>query len=63
MTSTPQWRKSSFSGQGGECIEVATNLAPLTGMVPVRDSKRPEGDVIAFSGRAFTAFLGAVRHG
>ncbi|MFJ4697836.1 DUF397 domain-containing protein [Streptomyces sp. NPDC088768] len=63
MNGTPQWRKSSYSGQGGECVEIAANLAPLTGTVPVRDSKRPEGDVIAFGRSAFTSFLGAVRQG
>ncbi|EGJ77167.1 hypothetical protein STTU_4377 [Streptomyces sp. Tu6071] len=42
---------------------MATNLVSVTGTVPVRDSKRPEGDVIAFGRGAFTAFLGAVRQG
>ncbi|NED91319.1 DUF397 domain-containing protein, partial [Streptomyces sp. SID11233] len=41
MTTKPKWRTSSYSGQGGACVAVATNLAPLTGTVPVRDSKRP----------------------
>ncbi|NEA40207.1 DUF397 domain-containing protein [Streptomyces sp. SID11385] len=57
------WLRSSYSGQGGDCVEVAANVAPLTGTVPLRDSKRPEGDVIAFGARAFVAFLGAVRQG
>ncbi|WP_043255875.1 DUF397 domain-containing protein [Streptomyces sp. Tu6071] len=59
----PRWFTSSYSGQGGDCVEVAANLAPLSGTVPVRDSKRPEGDVIAFGRGAFTSFLGAVRQG
>ncbi|MHC3425254.1 DUF397 domain-containing protein [Streptomyces sp. DT18] len=59
----PHWFTSSYSGQGGECVAVATNLVSVTGTVPVRDSKRPEGDVIAFGRGAFTAFLGAVRRG
>ncbi|MET8558855.1 DUF397 domain-containing protein [Streptomyces sp. NPDC004959] len=63
MTTKPQWRTSSYSGQGGTCVAVATNLASVTGTVPVRDSKRPEGDVIAFGRDAFTSFLGAVRQG
>ncbi|WP_030997700.1 DUF397 domain-containing protein [Streptomyces sp. NRRL F-5630] len=59
----PHWCTSSHSGQGGSCVAVATNLASVTGTVPVRDSKRPEGDVIAFGRDAFTSFLGAVREG
>ncbi|MEK2475241.1 MULTISPECIES: DUF397 domain-containing protein [Streptomyces] len=31
------------------------------GMVPVRDSKDPEGPVVVFSGRAWGAFVDAVR--
>jgi hypothetical protein len=31
-----RWRKSSYSGNGGNCVEVASNL---TGIVAVRDSK------------------------
>ena len=35
------WRKSSYSGGGGgECIEIADNVP---GVIPVRDSKNPEG--------------------
>lgn len=34
------WRKSSYSGGGnGECLEVADGHP----VVPVRDSKRPQG--------------------
>ncbi|MFJ4435668.1 DUF397 domain-containing protein [Streptomyces sp. NPDC088923] len=56
-----RWLKSSYSGQGGDCVEVATGLVPLVGAVRVRDSKRPGGGVVAFGRHAFTAFLGAVR--
>ena len=31
-----EWRKSSYSSQGGKCVEVALNLP---GLVSVRDSK------------------------
>ncbi|MFI7010069.1 DUF397 domain-containing protein [Streptomyces sp. NPDC050145] len=35
--SRAEWRKSSYSnGDGGDCVEVATNLP---GTVPVRDTK------------------------
>ncbi len=48
------WRKSSYSGQGGDCVEVADG-AP--GLVPVRDSKTPSGPAIAFGADAWSAFI------
>ncbi|MFF2597684.1 DUF397 domain-containing protein, partial [Streptomyces californicus] len=38
-TETPRWFTSSYSDNGGACVEVATNLATPHGIVPVRDSK------------------------
>ncbi|MFI0937312.1 DUF397 domain-containing protein [Streptomyces sp. NPDC021020] len=58
---TAQWRKSSYSNvDGGECVEVADGL---TGIVPVRDSKDPEGPALAFGTDAWVAFVGAVKAG
>ncbi|RKT06454.1 uncharacterized protein DUF397 [Streptomyces sp. 3211.6] len=55
----PRWFTSSHSSNGGDCVEVATNLP---GTVPVRDSKAGDGGpVLTFSAPAFAAFLGAVR--
>ena len=34
------WRKSSFSGSGGNCVEVRQDLAAI------RDSKNPDGPVL-----------------
>lgn len=51
------WFKASYSnGAGGECLECA--IAPA-GPILIRDSKRPQGDVLAFSPRAWTSFLRA----
>lgn len=53
------WRKSSYSnGNGGDCVEVADGF---TGVVPVRDSKDPQGPALTFSADAWTSFVGAVR--
>ena len=38
--SRAEWRKSSYSGQSGNCVEVARNLP---GLVAVRDSKARTG--------------------
>jgi hypothetical protein len=47
------WRKSTYSsGEGGECIEVADGLP----VIPVRDSKDPEGPALTFNPAAWTAF-------
>jgi hypothetical protein len=55
------WIKSSYSaGNGGECIEIATGFL---GVVPVRDSKDPEGPALVFGAGEWGAFVGAVRCG
>jgi hypothetical protein len=47
------WRKSSYSGSGSACVEVAR---PQTGIL-VRDSKRPDGPAIAFTSAPWRSFL------
>ncbi|MFD8627773.1 DUF397 domain-containing protein, partial [Streptomyces hygroscopicus] len=49
------WRKSSYSNQeGGDCVEVADGIL---GVVPVRDSKRPDGPALVFPAASWTAFV------
>ncbi|MGZ2356098.1 DUF397 domain-containing protein [Streptomyces sp. 372A] len=62
-TDSLQWCKSSYSSNGGNCIEVATNLATTTGIVPVRDSKQAGGARVPFSTEAFSSFVESVRAG
>ncbi|MEU7635410.1 MULTISPECIES: DUF397 domain-containing protein [unclassified Streptomyces] len=52
------WRKSSYSGTGGNCIEVADSTP---GVIPVRDSKEPIGCHLAFSTAAWYAFIKALK--
>ncbi|MFD8967399.1 DUF397 domain-containing protein [Streptomyces sp. NPDC059568] len=53
------WRKSTHSdGSGGDCLEVADGL---TGIVPVRDSKRPTGPVLTFQATAWATFVTQVQ--
>ncbi|MEU2087904.1 DUF397 domain-containing protein [Nocardia beijingensis] len=51
------WFKSSHSGGGQECVEVA-HLAG--GMVGVRDSKNPTGPALVFAPGEWDAFTAGV---
>ncbi|MFG1998036.1 DUF397 domain-containing protein [Spirillospora sp. NPDC048911] len=71
------WRKSSHSGpNGGDCVEVGVwqtsshsssnggncvEVAPLAGVVAVRDSKDPDGPALAFSHEAWRAFTSRLK--
>ncbi|AUY47679.1 DUF397 domain-containing protein [Streptomyces sp. CB01881] len=55
-----RWRKSSFSGGGGACVEVADGFP---GVMPVRDSKDPDGPALLFPASAWQSFVAAVRVG
>ncbi|MFF0575348.1 DUF397 domain-containing protein [Streptosporangium saharense] len=54
------FRKSSLSGGGSNCVEVATNLP---GLVAVRDSKDPPGPALAFSASGWDTFVDSVKLG
>ncbi|WP_433342101.1 DUF397 domain-containing protein [Streptomyces sp. CA-253872] len=56
-----QWFRSSYSGQGGECVEVAPGLAASHSVVPVRDSKRPAGPVLRVAVPAFAGLVAMAR--
>jgi hypothetical protein len=57
--SRAEWRKSSHSGSnGGQCVEVAGNLA---GIVAVRDSKDPDKGALVFSRAEWAAFIATVK--
>ena len=60
------WRKSSYSGDGNSCVELAVikpearhGLGPMVG---VRDTKaNGRGPVLEFSPRAWREFLSRIR--
>ncbi|MFD7746267.1 DUF397 domain-containing protein [Streptomyces sp. NPDC059698] len=62
-STTQQWVKSSYSGNGGACVEWAPRTASLTGTVPVRDSKNPNGPTLTVATAAFTSFVTGVKTG
>jgi len=54
-----RWRKSSHSGGGNQCVEVAA----VDGAYAVRDSKNPAAGHLAFSAQAWGQFLEEVKRG
>ncbi|MGW4286348.1 DUF397 domain-containing protein [Streptomyces sp. NPDC004673] len=62
-TESPSWFKSSYSDNGGSCVEVATNLLPANGTIPVRDSKVTAGAVLDLPAAAFSSFVTGVKNG
>ncbi len=52
-----QWRKSSYSGNTGNCVEVAD----LSDRVAVRDSKDPDGPKLIFTRDQWRAFLEGIK--
>ncbi|MET8142119.1 DUF397 domain-containing protein [Sphaerisporangium sp. NPDC005288] len=55
-----QWRKSTYSTDAGNCVEVASNLL---GRRALRDSKVTDGPVLVFSSSEWSVFLGEVKAG
>ncbi|MGW4200787.1 DUF397 domain-containing protein [Streptomyces sp. NPDC004726] len=64
-TATPatHWVKSSYSNNGGTCVEWAPRYAAAHGIVPVRDSKNPSGPALAIPAPAFASFVAGVKAG
>jgi hypothetical protein len=58
--SRAEWRKSSRSNNGGNCVEVASNLPEV---VAIRDSKDPHGSRLLFTPAEWDAFTAGVREG
>ena len=55
-----EWRKSSYSTNTGNCVEVAWNRP---GIVAVRDSKNPDGPALVLTAGQWRAFVSAARAG
>ncbi|MEU3788805.1 DUF397 domain-containing protein [Streptomyces fructofermentans] len=56
--SAARWRRSSYSDDnGGECVEIADGVP---GVLPVRDSKSPDGPVLVLGERAWSEFVGGL---
>ncbi|MEU8698386.1 DUF397 domain-containing protein [Streptomyces sp. NPDC048680] len=60
---SPRWFKSSYSENGGACVEVAADLAASRGVVHTRDSKRPARKVLRVPAGSFPSFVAGVKAG
>ncbi|MFJ4701687.1 DUF397 domain-containing protein [Streptomyces sp. NPDC088768] len=74
-----EWRKSTYSDNGGDCVEAAANwrtssysdnggtcveVATNTPhAIPVRDSKNPAGPHLRLTPTAFAIFVASVQRG
>ncbi|MGI5337052.1 DUF397 domain-containing protein [Streptomyces sp. CA-181903] len=58
FSSIASWRSSTHSGNGGQCLQVPTDKTP--GLMPVRDSKRPDRATLTFPDAAWLHFVTAV---
>lgn len=57
------WFKSSYSSNGGDCVEVAANLVAAHDVVPVRDSKNVSGPTLNVPTGSFASFVAGVKAG
>jgi hypothetical protein len=57
-SSRAAWRKSSYSGANGSCVEIAS---PAPDTVAVRDSRNPGGPQLAFPAGRWQAFTAALK--
>lgn len=58
--SAREWRRSSRSYGGGQCVEAAARHGAS---IDVRDSKDPQGAVLSFPPAQWNAFVAGVRSG
>jgi hypothetical protein len=58
MDSLDTWRKSKYSGNSGNCVEVADTARRV---LLVRDTKDREGGALAFTADAWQTFTGGLK--
>lgn len=54
------WRKSSYTANNGNCVEIGEGLADI---MPVRDSKNPDGPALIFPMGSWADFVAGVKAG
>lgn len=54
------WRRSSYSTNGGNCVETGEGIASV---VPVRDSKDHTGPALLFQADRWDGFVSSIKQG
>ena len=57
--SRAEWRKSTRSTNGGNCVEIAS----VNHVIAVRDSKNPDGHRLIFPDGTWRTFVGSLKSG
>ncbi|WPB92863.1 DUF397 domain-containing protein [Streptomyces malaysiensis] len=57
------WFKSSYSGNGNNCVEVADLSTSAYGRIAIRDSKDPNSPALLVSPDSWASFITAVTDG
>jgi Domain of unknown function (DUF397). len=57
--SSAQWRTSSYTEHGNDCVEVAA----VPGVIGIRDSKDKTGTALEFSRTELAALMGDIKVG
>ncbi|MEU0478551.1 DUF397 domain-containing protein [Streptosporangium sp. NPDC006013] len=52
------WRKSSLSGEGASCVEVAF----IDDTIAVRDTKNRDGGTLIFHRKEWTVFISTIKN-
>jgi hypothetical protein len=58
-----RWRKASYSGDQGACVEVAALSTAVTDTIGVRDSKDPHGPILTLDRTTAAVLARAIRAG
>ncbi|MDH6710758.1 hypothetical protein P3T27_007509 [Kitasatospora sp. MAA19] len=57
LADVADWIKSSYSGSGNNCVEIANLTGTPYDAVAIRDSKDPDGPALLITPEAFTELL------
>ncbi|MFJ2259707.1 DUF397 domain-containing protein [Streptomyces sp. NPDC087844] len=57
MSTDLRWFKSSYSGNQGECLEIAITAATPLPTIHIRDSKTPAAPTLTVAPATWSAFL------
>ncbi|KAA2258812.1 DUF397 domain-containing protein [Solihabitans fulvus] len=59
MSTQQAWRKSSYSGNENNCVELVVRSADTS----IRDSKQPAAGTLTFGREPFAVFLASIKAG